>query len=179
MVMPIYEGTSQIQSLMAMKDCLGGILKNPQDFVKRLAQAGWRSVSARDPLERRLARIQRLSLGAQQHLVMRTAAQKLKTLPDKPLADWPRELAKSWDPKRDFAVAMLHAERLIRLLTDEAICEVLYAQAKRHPERRAVLERYLDRAEPRCRFLFDEITSTGDRLLASLKDAGDTQSKTA
>src|SRR4029453_15546156 len=30
MVMPIYEGTSQIQALMAMKDTLGGILKNPQ-----------------------------------------------------------------------------------------------------------------------------------------------------
>lgn len=179
MVMPIYEGTSQIQALMAMKDCLGGIVKNPQDFVKRLAQAGWRSVSARDPLERRLARIQRLSLGAQQHLVMRTAAQKLITLPAKPLADWPRELTKSWDPKRDFALAMLHAERLIRLLADEAICEELYAQAKKHPERRCVLERYLDRAEPRCRFLFDEITSTGQRLLATLKDANGTAAKSA
>src|SRR5690349_19948893 len=39
MVMPIYEGTSQIQSLMAMKDTLGGIIKRPQAFVKRLGQA--------------------------------------------------------------------------------------------------------------------------------------------
>src|SRR3954463_830295 len=51
MVMPIYEGTSQIQSLMAMKDTLGRIMKNPQDFLARVAQARWRSLSATDPLD--------------------------------------------------------------------------------------------------------------------------------
>jgi hypothetical protein len=56
LVMPIYEGTSQIQSLMAMKDTLGVILKNPQGFVRRLSQARWRSLSASDPLQKRLAR---------------------------------------------------------------------------------------------------------------------------
>ena len=47
LVMPIYEGTSQIQALMAMKDTLGGILKNPQEFVRRVAQARVRAVSSR------------------------------------------------------------------------------------------------------------------------------------
>lgn len=37
--MPIDEDTSQIQALMAMKDTLGGIIKNPQAFVRRMAQA--------------------------------------------------------------------------------------------------------------------------------------------
>jgi 3-(methylthio)propanoyl-CoA dehydrogenase len=170
-VMPIYEGTSQIQSLMAMKDTLGRILKNPQEFVKRLAQTSWRTVSARDPLERRVARIQQFSLAAQQHLMTRTAAHKLRSLSGMPLPAWPREFLKNWDPKRDFAHAMLHAERLTRLLADQAICEVLLEQARKHPERRPHLERYLDRAEPRCRFLHDEITTTGQRLLARLSDA--------
>jgi len=31
-----------------------------------------------------------------------------------------------------------------------------------------ILERYLERAEPRCRYLLDEISTTGDRLLAQL-----------
>jgi len=42
---------------------------------------------------------------------------------------------------------------------------VLLAQAQRHPVRRAALERHLERAEPRARFLHDEITTTGQRLL--------------
>ncbi|MFT3767204.1 MAG: acyl-CoA dehydrogenase family protein [Minicystis sp.] len=167
-VMPIYEGTSQIQALMAMKDTLGGILKRPKDFVTRLGQARWRSMSARDPLERRVARISALSLSAQQHLVTRTAADKLKTLASVPVQGWRDALTKQWDPKRDFALAMLHAERLIRLLADEAIAEVLLDQAKAHPERREVCERWLDRCEVRDRALHEEITTTGERLLARI-----------
>jgi alkylation response protein AidB-like acyl-CoA dehydrogenase len=171
MVMPIYEGTSQIQSLMAMKDTLGGILKRPRAFVTKLGQARWRSVSAKDPLERRVARIQALSLAAQQHLVTRTAAGKLRSLADVPMPQWKEALTKQWDPKRDFALAMLHAERLTRLLADEAVAELLLDQATAHPERRELLERWLDRAELRARALHEEITTTGERMLARLARA--------
>jgi alkylation response protein AidB-like acyl-CoA dehydrogenase len=167
-VMPIYEGTSQIQSLMAMKDTLAGAMKAPQEFVKNIAQARWRSLSARDPLERRVARLQHISLDAQQVLLRRTATDKFRALQDKPLAQWPQAFFREWNPKRDFAYAMLHAERLTRILADVAICEILLEQSKRHPERAEVLRRYLARAETRCRFLHDEITNTGNELLARL-----------
>jgi alkylation response protein AidB-like acyl-CoA dehydrogenase len=172
LVMPIYEGTSQIQSLMAMKDTLGAILRNPQGFVRDLAQARWRSMSARDPLERRLAKLQTYSYGAQQHLVSRTAMSKLRSLTGQPFGEWAHAF-KGWDPKRDFAHAMLHAERLTRILADVAVAEILHEQAKRHEERRDVLERWLDRAEPRARFLHDEITTTGDRLITMLRGQAD------
>jgi hypothetical protein len=173
LVMPIYEGTSQIQSLMAMKDTLMGILKRPQAFAARLAQARWQSVSARDPLERRVARVQSLSLSAQQFLLTRTAGSKLLALRDVPLSAWRHALTKGWDPKRDFALAMLHAERLTRILADEAIAELLLAQAKAHPQRRELLERWLDRAELRSSALHEEITTTGARVLASLAPSAD------
>src|SRR5262249_31989208 len=136
LVFPIYEGTSQIQALMAMKDTLGGILKRPGEFVTRLGQARWRSMSARGALERRAARAGRergvaptraLSPAAQQHPVTRPAAGKLRSLAEVPMPRWREALTKQWDPKRDFALAMLHAERLTRLLADEAISELLLA----------------------------------------------------
>jgi hypothetical protein len=169
LVMPIYEGTSQIQSLMAMKDTLGAVMKDPSAFVKRQAQARWRALSATDPLERRLARIQLLSLGAQSHLLTKTATGKLRSLQGRPLTEWPRAIFRNWDPKRDFAFALLHAERLTRLLADELVGETLLEQARLHPDRRELCERWLDRAEPRCRYLHDEITTTGARLLADLR----------
>jgi hypothetical protein len=169
LVLPVYEGTSQIQSLMAMKDTLLGILKKPQAFVTKIGQAKWRAVSARDELERRVARVQSLSLSAQQFLLTRTAAGKFKALADVPVAEWKAALTTGWDPKRDFALAMLHAERLTRILADEAICELLLAQAKAHPKRRELLERWLDRVELRCKILHEEITTTGARILASLQ----------
>ncbi len=168
LVMPIYEGTSQIQALMAMKDTLGSAIRRPQQFVRRVAQARWRSLAARDALERRAARLEVLSLAAQQHLLTRTATDKLRSLSGRRLTEWPSALRKNWNPKRDFAFAMLHAERLCRMMADAAIADALWAQAARFPERRAVLERYLERAEPRARHLYDEITSTGHRLLADL-----------
>ena len=118
-----------------------------------------------------MARIQLLSLGAQQHLVTRTMAAKVKTVQGTPIGSWKQTLFGQWNPRRDFAYAMLHAERLIRLLADELIAEVLLAQARRHPARRPALERHLERAEPRVRFLHDEITSTGQRLLDLLAGA--------
>ncbi len=168
LVMPIYEGTSQIQALMAMKDTLGAIIKAPQAFVARLAQARWRALSSRNPLERRVAQLQVLSLSAQQHLVIRTAGAKVRGLRKKPIGEWTDELTKNWNPKRDFAFAMLHAERLVQLLGLTTMAELLLEQAQQHPERLEVLERHLERAEPRARFLLDEITSTGHRLLRKL-----------
>lgn len=173
LVLPVYEGTSQIQALMAMKDTLGGIVAAPQAFLRRLAEARVRSVSARDPLERGVARVQYLSLSAQQHLMTRTVREKLRSVRGQPVGSWAGALRERWDPKRDFAFAMLHAERLIQLLADEAVCEVLLAQAARHPERAEVLERWLERCEPRARHLHDVITTTGERLLARLHGEAD------
>ena len=65
---------------------------------------------------------------------------------------------------------MLHAERLTRILIDAKIAEVLLEQAQAHPDRQELLERFLERAEPRCRFLYDEITTTGLRLLETLAE---------
>src|SRR5579872_96238 len=172
LVLPVYEGTSQIQSLMAMKDTLMGIIKRPQAFVTRMGQARWRSVSSRDALERRVARLQVLSMSAQQFLMTRTAAGKLKTLTDVPVAKWREVLTEQWDPKKDFALAMLHAERLTRILCDEAVAELLLEQCKEHPQRRELLERWLDRAELRSKALHEEITTTGARILASLAFPG-------
>lgn len=166
MVMPIYEGTSQIQALMAMKDTLLDNIRRPQEFVRRSATARWRSVSS-SPLEKRVARLQTLSYATQQHLMARIAGRKVGELRHTPLTSWSTTFS-DWDPKRDFGPAMLHAERLTQLLTDVAIAEVLLEQSQAHPERAELLERWLERAEPRSRHLHDVIVSTGERLLATL-----------
>jgi hypothetical protein len=170
MVFPIYEGTSQIQALMAMKDALMGIMKNPQAWVVRMAQTKWRTLSSRDPLQKRVAKLNAQAMSLTQHLLQRTAANKLKALTGKPVTSWAGQFLKNWDPKRDFAFAMLHAERLIRVLSDAETATALWEQAAKHPERRELLDRFLERAEPRVRYQIDLVHSTGDRLLATLAE---------
>ncbi len=186
LVLPIYEGTSQIQSLMAMKDALNGVIANPQDFVRSIAQARWRTMSARDPLERRVAKLELAELETIQLMMRKTATDKLKLLKGVPMQRWGATFLKDWNPKRDFAFAMLHAERLTLIMTDVAISKILLAQAKQHEERREVLDRYLDRAEPRVRSLKDEISTRSLRILERLNkntnadpSTGETEAPTA
>jgi hypothetical protein len=167
-VLPIYEGTSQIQALMAMKDNLMRIFKRPRAFVSETAAAMWRCRSSRSPIERRVARIRLRATRAIEHLTVRLAGQKIASLRRVEPSSW-LDAIKQVDPKRDFAPAMLHAERLTRILADAAICEELHTQARQFPEREQLLERYLERAEPRTKFLLDEISSVGGGLLESLE----------
>ncbi len=168
LVLPIYEGTSQIQALMATRDRIKAILGDPQRFVRQLAEARLRSLSERDPLGREVARLQALARSAEQHVLTRTAAGKIKQLKGVPPTEWARRIGGRWDPKRDFAPALLHAERLTRIWADESIARLLWKQAQEHPERRAVLERHLARALPRARHLHDEVEHFGHRILLDL-----------
>ena len=117
-----------------------------------------------------VARMQTLSFQAQQHLILRTAGDKLKATAQQPVARVAAAAhASNWNPKRDFAYAMLHAERLTRLLVDEVDRRAAPGAGEEGSRtRRELAERWVERAEPRCAHLVDEITSTGDRLLATL-----------
>lgn len=169
LVMPIYEGTSQIQSLMAMKDTLLGILKDPAGFVRTLANQQILARTHRDPLGRRVATLRLHALQAQRHLITRIAGARFGQLRSEPLATWRHRLVNDWDPKRDFGPALLHAERLTRVLADAAIGEILFEQVAMDESRRSLCAAWVERAEPRSRYLVDQIANTGDRLLAQLR----------
>jgi alkylation response protein AidB-like acyl-CoA dehydrogenase len=176
MVLPIYEGTSQIQALMVMKDNLMGILKNPKGFLTSNAKSLWLSRSSKSRNERRVAKLHVRTGRALQFLMTQMAGRKISELRGQPFGKW-SALFKNWDPKKDFALAMLHAERLTKLLVDTAICEELLKQSLQYPDRVNVLERYLERAEPRSKYLLEEITTTGGRLLSTLVEENNAEKK--
>jgi len=174
MVMPIYEGTSQIQSLMATKDILQHVMQNPGDFVSTLARARWTVWRSDDRRERQMAKLRLRSLTCQQHLIQKTAIDKVRSVADRPFSEWSQALLQEWDPKQDFSHALLHAERLTKMRADVAIASILYEQAQDHPDRVDVFDRYIERALPRAGFLQKKITETGDRLVADLDEAVET-----
>jgi len=167
-VLPIYEGTSQIQALMALKDQLGGAIKDPARFVRRAAQARIASLSARDPLERKLGRIETRLHGAMQHILTHIARDKWQWVSERKITEWPTAFLKEWDARRDFSYGLLHAERLTRILVAYHTGRVLVKQARRFPERRELAERYLEQALPEVTHMHMEIQHCGDRLLQQL-----------
>jgi len=172
LVLPIYEGTTQIQALMATKDNLLWIMRNPGDFAKEYAAAMRDAVTERDPRRRTVAQLKRRVFTAERHLMTKIVGDKFKQVLRQKPGQWKATLG-DWDPKRDFGPALLHADNLTRMLTDLAIAEILLDQSKRHSERAELFDRFIERALPRSRDLLYRITQTGDRLLASLAEAGD------
>ncbi len=137
LILPIYEGTSQIQSLMAVRDLMRVILRSPASLVRGgptplLARATLAGAAGRDFADARatlVATLRGLVAGMARKgglgLVRGTRA--------------PTE-----DDMRPF---LLHAERITETLAHLHVARVLGAQAARMPERRALAERAARRAK--------------------------------
>ncbi|GIW72814.1 MAG: hypothetical protein KatS3mg102_2356 [Planctomycetota bacterium] len=169
LVVPVYEGTSQIQALMALKDRLGAAIKQPVRFMRESMEARLRARTARG-LEQELAQAETFAYRAMEHILWRVLGSKLKSewrsrLSRGPLLerlDYLRQgLLRSWDPRHDFSFGLLHAERLCRMLADVEIARLLVRDGRRHPERLVYAERYVHRMMPRLQALAAEITGGG------------------
>jgi 3-(methylthio)propanoyl-CoA dehydrogenase len=145
LILPIYEGTSQIQSLMATKDLLKAVLRNPSVLLVPGGHSEW---LARVTFDSGLGRAYRLALrtfGATLGWLMldlgrrvgpRRAAQIVRgsgTLEDE-----------------DLGYVLLSAERLTQMLAYLHAGRLLAQQAQRWPERRALAERFLRRTGDVC-----------------------------
>ncbi|HXW60856.1 MAG TPA: acyl-CoA dehydrogenase family protein, partial [Myxococcota bacterium] len=166
LILPIYEGTSQIQALMVLKDHLQHAMRNPGKFVQKMATAKMQTLRARTPIERTLYRLESLYYSAMQTIMTRMVADKFGDLKDHPLAAWKEAFLKSWDPKKDFSFGLLHAERFCLIASRYFMAKVLIEQAERienqelKDERLTLAMRFMERSEPRMRGLIHEIEAS-------------------
>lgn len=166
LVVPVYEGTSQIQALMALKDNLMFVLKDPTRFARKMSTATVSATSAKSATERSL-NVAKLELyRAMTHLIGHIAGRKLRkdigsALRGVPANEWPRYIAndfmREWDMKADFAYGLLHAERITRMLVDIEIGGILFKQGQEHPHRRVYADRYIKRMLPRVKHMSEEV----------------------
>ncbi|HEY3448515.1 MAG TPA: acyl-CoA dehydrogenase family protein [Myxococcales bacterium] len=179
LVLPVYEGTSQIQALMATKDQLQWAVKDPGGFVQRLARARLLSKTARPMQLREVYHLEALAYGAVETLLLRIVGRKMRTeyelgVQGKQAGEWARYLAKhflrSWDPKADFSHGLLHAERLTRMLADAAIAKVLAKQAHKFPERKKLADRFIRQAILRSEALAREIDQADNSVLEAIAE---------
>lgn len=177
LVMPVYEGTSQIQALMATKDHLLWAARDPAGFLRRAARARLAARAADTELQRNVARAEAMVFGATETVMLRIFGQKMKAeweggFKGRTPAAWGQYLARKflrhWDVKADFSQGLLHAERLTRMLTDVAISKALTRQALRFPERRALAERFVRKALLRVEAVGKEIEHADNSVFESI-----------
>jgi 3-(methylthio)propanoyl-CoA dehydrogenase len=130
LITPIYEGTSQIQSLMAVKDLMRATMKRPQSLLRRgpsrlLANASFDGRVGSD-----FAAARGAIVGMLRGLVGRLVRRK-----------GPGLLRGGTIADEDQGPFLLHAERLTEALAHAHVARVLAERARHIPERRRLAER--------------------------------------
>jgi alkylation response protein AidB-like acyl-CoA dehydrogenase len=169
LVIPVYEGTSQIQALMALKDHLQFALKDPLTFVKNLGASRLKALTSRG-VHKLYWECVYEKHRSMEHIVREVLKGKIADewagmREMNPLELWKHvshDFLRRWDAREDFAYGLLHAERMAEILTHCAIAEILLRQAEKHPERKVWAERYVKRMHARVVALSTAIRS-GDR----------------
>lgn len=170
-IFAIYEGTSQIQSLMALKDTLKGVMAAPKPFFKELAVSWWRKRFASDRLERQLAEAEYLWRRSVAHVVLaiRRDLAKVEGAPGMGMKEKFATLMEARDGFNALNAAFLRAERLCWLASIAVFGRILVEQSRRFPERRAIAERYLTRRLPEARMHADVVLSKDRTTLDWIK----------
>jgi len=153
----IYEGTSQIQSLMAMGDSL----KNPKiiPYVEGIKGFGkhFKELPKMFSLEGYALESERMFNGAVDYLKRPFAIAKLKK-----------------DKKAEgeaLSYAMLYAERLTKLKAYKTVIEILVDEAKKFPERKPLAKRFVRNYMPEIRKEYEMITSGDKTTLEYIKSS--------
>ena len=136
LILPIYEGTSQIQSLMATRDLMKAVMRKPATLMtsgpsEMLASASYEGQAGRD-----FAAARGLFVGSVRGLAMGLVRRGgIGTLQGK------RELG-----DEELGPFLLHAERLTETLSHLHVARALLEQARRVPDKAAVAARAAKRA---------------------------------
>ena len=158
LILPIYEGTSQIQALMATKDLLKAVMRDPRALLLPGGHSQWLT---RAPEDRELGRLYRSALrsfsGALGWLIVDLARQLGPKRAAQLLRGSGGDLAEA-----DLGYVLLSAERLTQMLAHLHVGRLLAEQAARWPERRPLAARFLTRTSDVCALNARRITR-GDR----------------
>jgi alkylation response protein AidB-like acyl-CoA dehydrogenase len=145
LILPIYEGTSQIQALMATKDLFKAVLRNPRAVLLPGASSEWLS---RVPADAELGRLYRGCLRSFQRALAGLTFDLARRLGPRRAAELLRGHGSLED--EDLQRVLTSAEWLTQMLAHLHIGRLLAEQAQRWPERRPLARRFLVRASDVC-----------------------------
>lgn len=155
----LYEGTSQIQALMAMKDFVKGVMKNPAKFVQSLVTGHpIGSLMAESEYQRSLTSINYEFRKSFATLLMRCFKPEL-SLSERGFKDTLTQInqvfrKEYWQEAGKFDKLMAHAETLCQALSYKETLKVLAKHADKDESRGPLYHRYLKLVTPRLTAIY-------------------------
>ena len=161
LILPLYEGTSQIQALMCLKDTLKDVIRRPTTFINTALGLRVQTLRANDPLRKKLYRAKQLSSSAVIALLLRlvkvNARASISEVKSADLLRMVKMLSRDLVKMENISPALQHAERLCEIKALVALAECLVWDAEVDESRRWVAERFLNKSWPRLNMLKAEI----------------------
>ncbi len=152
LILSIYEGTSEIQSLMVIKDTVKDIMSNPKDFVEITVGSRVMALAEKDWLMRRYFKMRQTFNLALVSIFFKLVKTKVKS---KFSADKPADLMKllkligpelvKFD---NLSPALLHAGRIAEMKSILAIAHSVIKDAERDESFRYAAERFVNKNGP-------------------------------
>ena len=161
LIIPVYEGTTQIQALMCLKDTMKEIIRRPASLIETAFGARLAKISERDPVRRKLARLKQEFSGSMVSILfqlvkanMRSSMADINPMNIRKLI---QVITKDLVKFENLRPALLHAERITEMKASICMAESLLADAALDSTRNWYAERWLNKALPRAQMLRAEI----------------------
>lgn len=170
-IYPIYEGTSQIQSLMVLKDTLKDVAQHAPGFLGSLAGAWAESKLTLDPIKSALLQGRNELNQAIRKILLSIIKDKFKAdiedLKQTKIQEFIKDFSLNLlSEKTDLTFPFLSAERLTRITSDYYAMKCLFDQSRQDPERQEFIRNFCDLTLPRMKM---ENTYLSERGLWTLK----------
>lgn len=161
LIIPVYEGTSQIQALMCLKDTMKDIIRRPSNFIESALGSKLAKISQRDPLRRKLAKLKQEFNGAMVSIMFQLVKANMKvTMGDinpMNIRKMIQVITKDLVKFENLRPALLHAERITEMKAAICMAESLMADANIDSTRTWIAERWINKSLPRFLMLRAEV----------------------
>jgi hypothetical protein len=168
LIYPLYEGTSQIQALMCIKDEVKLLMKTPRMIFDKSLQFKMHGFLERNPLTKKLTKLKECTWNALLQILFKVAKENAADVNMDQFKKSPLKFLKNFNFKnfqiQKLGPALRHAEHFCELKCLEALAESVCADAKADTSRQWIAEHFLNRSLPRAEYLYTLIKSD-DRVL--------------
>ena len=162
LIYTIYEGTSQMQALMSMKDTIKQVIKDPQNTFSDLVSRTYRTYTDKDPLQRKFQKMIQIERKAVIRILTRLVSVNMKSkLSEESSFDWMRVVQFLKENLSDFSIlspALVNAERLCEIKAHIACCRSLLEDLEYDRERKHLTERFINKSYLKINALYEEIS---------------------
>ncbi len=162
LIYPIYEGTSQIQALMSMKDTIKQVIKNPTNIVGDLLTRTYLSFLDRSPAHRKLHKMIQIEKKAIVKILTRLVSVNMTAkISETASSDWFKVIQHLKQNLSDFSnlsPALLNAERLCEIKGLIACARSLLEDIQYDASREVITNRFLNTSYLKVKSLYMEIS---------------------